>query len=239
MLKFSPPNFKGKTMIKEDSYKIKFDKLQPWINDIFQAVKKDMRNEHLLKTPSFVQKHFAKKAVDKLTLQEFASAYQKEIAEGDEDLGEKVIARWVLKNAELYQFFASELSKINPKFDEIDSISNEASAFLLNASIRQFGASATYIFSIINAVVFTEEQLSKLREIALAEKANEAPKEEKSSFGSIDAVKEHYEKEMRKLSEKCEKRMQGVERKYIQDVEGLKKQIAQLHKKLGEKTVGV
>ena len=127
-------------MIKEDSYKIKFDKLQPWINDIFQAVKKDLRNEHLLKTPSFVQKHFSKKAVDKLTVQEFAGAYQKEIADGDEDLGGRVVARWVLKNAELYQFFASELSKINPKFDEIESISNETSAFLLNASIRQFGA---------------------------------------------------------------------------------------------------
>ena len=98
---------------------------------------------------------------------------------------------------------------------------------------------ATYIFSIFNAVVFTEEQLSKLREIALAEKANEAPKEEKRAFESIEAVKEHYEKEMRKLLEKYENRMQGVERKYVQDVEGLKKQIGQLHKKLGEKTVGV
>lgn len=225
-------------MIKEDPYKIKFEKLQPWTSAIFHAVKKDLRNDHLLKNPSFAQKHFPKRAIDKLTVEEFASGYLKEIAEGDEDLGEKIVARWVLKNAELYQFFATELTKINPKYDEIEQISNETSAFLLNASVGQFGATATYIFCILNAVVFTEEQLSKLREIALAEKADEKPKEDKQSFESIEAAKVHYEKEMRKLSDKYEKRMQGAERKYVQDVEGLKKQISQLHKKLEGKACG-
>ena len=44
---------------------------------------------------------------------------------------------------------------------------------------------------------------------------------------------------MRKVMEKYENRTQGLERKYIQDVEGLKKQISQLHKKLEEKIVVV
>ncbi|MBS0603908.1 MAG: hypothetical protein JSS60_02595 [Verrucomicrobia bacterium] len=226
-------------MIKEDPYKIKFEKLQPWTNDIFQAVKKDLRNDHLLKTPSFVQKHFPKRALDKLTIEEFAAAYIKEIAEGDEELGEKVVARWVMKNAELYQFFASELSKINPQFDQIDSLPAEVSSFLLNTSVGKFGATATYIFCVMNAVVLTEEQFNKLKELALAEKNSVQTKEEKPAFASLDAMKEHYEKEIRKLTEKYEKRMQGVERKYVQDVEGLKKQISQLHKKLGEKCAAV
>ncbi len=220
-------------MIKEDSYRIKFDKLQPWINDIFQAVKKDLRNDHLLKTPSFVQKYFPKRALDKLTNEEFAAAYLKEIAEGDEELGEKVVARWVMKNAELYQFFATELSKVNPKFDEIESLPPEVSSFLLNTSVGQYGAAPTYIFCVLNAVVLTEEQLNRLREMAVAESAQSKTQEEKRSFDSIESVREHYEKEIRKLTEKYEKRMQGVERKYVQDVEGLKKQISQLHKKLG------
>ena len=220
-------------MIKEDTYRIKFDKLQPWINDIFQAVKKDLRNDHLLKTPSFVQKYFPKRALDKLTNEEFAAAYLKEIAEGDEELGEKVVARWVMKNAELYQFFATELSKVNPKFDEIESLPPEVSSFLLNTSVGQYGATATYIFCVMNAVVLTEEQLSRLREMAIAESAQAKTQEEKRSFVSIDSLREHYEKEIRKLTEKYEKRMQGLERKYVQDVDGLKKQIAQLHKKLG------
>jgi hypothetical protein len=230
-------NFSEEKMLKEDIYKIKFDKLQPWVNDIFHAVKKDLRNDHLLKTPSFVQKHFPKRALDKLTTEEFAAAYLKEIAEGDEELGEKVVARWVMKNAELYQFFATELGKVNPKFDEIESLSPEFSAHLLNTSVTQYGAIATYIFCVMNAVVLTEQQLAKLRELAIAEGTAVHKLPEKGSFESMEALREHYEKEMRKLTEKYEKRLQGVERKYVQDVDGLKKQISGLHKKLGEKSV--
>lgn len=219
-------------MIKEDSYKIKFEKLQPWNNDIFHAIKKDLKNDHLLKTPSFVQKHFSKRALDKLTNEEFAAAYLKEIVEGDEDLGETVVSRWVMKNAELYQFFAVELSKINPKFDEIESLTPEASSMLLNTSVSKFGASAAYIFCVMNAVVFKDEQLEKLRELAIAEGSSTCSQEKKQVFSSIDVAKEHYEKEIAKLTDKYEKKMQGVMRKYVQDVEGLKKQISQLHKRL-------
>ncbi len=221
-------------MIKEDPYHIKLDKLSPWIIDIFQMIKKELRNDHLFKSPAFVQKHFPKRSLDKLTIDELANAYTKEFAEGNEELGEKITTRWVLKNAELYQFFVAELSKINPKYDEIDCFSAEIGSLLLHASISRFGATATYIFAVLNAVVFTDEQFLKLREMALLEKSQVKPLEEKRTFESMDAVKEHYEKEIRKLTEKYEKRMQGVERKYIQDVEGLKKQIAQLHKKIRE-----
>ncbi len=211
-------------MIKEDLYKIKFGKLEPWISEIFQAIRKDLRNEHLHKSPAFVQKHFPKRPLDKLTIAELSAAYLKEIAEGDEDLGEKITARWVLKNAELYQFFVDALSKVNPKYDEIETLPPDLSAFLLKSAVTQFGARTVYIFSILNAVVFTEEQLAKLREAALSE----IVPQEKRELTATD-----YEKQMRKLVEKYEKRMQGIERKYFQDVEGLKKQIAQLHKKLG------
>ncbi len=226
-------------MIKEDSYRLKFEKLEPWAVDIFQAIKKDLRNEHLLKTPSFAQKHFPKKGLDKLTNEEFASAYLKEIAEGDEELGERVVSRWVVKNGELYQFFAEELSKINPQFDEIENLPSDVSAFLLNASVSQFGIAETYIFCVMNTVVIEEGQLAKLKEMALAHKALAKSQEKCVPLESLESVRDHYEKEIRKLTEKYEKRMQGVERKYVQDVEGLKKQISQLHKKLGEKSLAV
>src|ERR1700722_6714830 len=224
-------------MIKEDSYHIKFEKLSPWIHDIFQLIKKELRNDHLLKSPSFVQKHFPKRPLDKLSIEELSNAYMKEIAEGNEEVGEKVLSRWVLKNAELYHFFVEKLSKINPKYDEIIELSADASSFILNTSVSCYGATATYIFSILNAVVFTEEQLQKLREFALQEKLQAKPAEEHGSFESVEAVKEHYETQMHKLTEKYEKRMLGIERKYVQDVEGLKKQIAQLHRKAGAQSV--
>ena len=224
-------------MIVEDSYKIKFEKIQPWISTIFQVIRKDLKNEHLLKSPVFIQKHFSKRSLDKLTLDEFSEAYVKDIMEGDEELGEKVVARWVLKNAEIFQFFVAELSKINPKYDEIQSLPSEVSAHLLNTSVQEFGSTITYLFCILNSVVLTQAQLVKLREMAILEQAEVKPVEEKSLFESMDALKNHYEKEIRKLTEKMEKRVQGVERKYVQDVEGLRKQIAQLHKKMSGRLV--
>lgn len=220
-------------MIKEDSCKIKFERLVPWTTEIFQLIKKDLKNEHLLKTPAFVQKHFPKRALDRLTTEEMAAAYLKEMSEGDEELGEKVITRWVMKNAELYQFFVTELSKINPKFDEIESFAPEMGSCLFRTSVAQFGAIPTYIFCVMNAVVFAQEQMQTLRELALAAAAQPQSQVEKNVFESVDAVKQHYEKELRKLMEKYEKRLQGLERKYFQDMEGFKKQIAHLHRKMG------
>jgi hypothetical protein len=225
-------------MIQEDSYKIKFDKLKPWAALIFHPIKKELRNEHLLKTPAFAQKHFPKRALDKLTSEEFAAAYLSEIAEGSEEVGENVVTRWMMKNGEVYQLFATELTKINPKFDEIESLPADVSALLLNTAVAQFGASATYIFSIMNAVVLNEEQLNKLREMALLEISNQAVNQDVQGFKSVEEATQHYEKAISKLTEKLEKRLQGVERKYNQDVDGFKKQIAQLHRKLVEKGVG-
>lgn len=219
-------------MIKEDTYSVKLEKLQPWTMEIFQAIRKELRNEHLMKTPSFVLKYFAKRPLDKLSVEELADAYIREIAEGNEELGERVVAHWVMKNAEVYQLFATELSKVNPRFDEIVNLPADVSAFLLNTSLSQFGAVPTYIFCVMNAVVLSNEQFSKLRELALQEPSQLKVEEAVEGVVSIEALKERHEKEIRKLTEKYEKRVQGIERKYVQDVDGLKKQIAQLHKKL-------
>jgi hypothetical protein len=211
-----------------NEYPAKFEILGPWIHDIFQLIKKELMRD------AFVQKHLPKRVLDKLPLEEFSAMYLKEIAEGNEELGDKVLARWVLKHAELYHFFIEELSKVNPKYDEIVDLPSDVSSYILNTSVSRYGAVATYIFSILNAVVFTEDQLQHLREIALLEKSQaKPPAEEKSAFASIEEVHERYEAKMRKLVEKYEKRVLGIERKYVQDVEGLKKQIAELHRKAG------
>jgi len=152
-----------------------------------------------------------------------------------DELGEWLTTRWVLKHAELYQFFAGELTKINPKFDEIAQIPSENAQLMLRYSVNQFGATTTYIFSILNSVMFAEEDYLKLREAALKELETKVIAEE-SAFPqeTVEAIKSRYEKEIQKLTDRYEKRLQGVERKYFQDVEGLRKQISQLHKKIGE-----
>ena len=135
---------------------IQLEKILPWAPEIFQAIKKDLRNEHLLKTPAFVQKYFSKRPLDKLTAEEMAAAYFQEIREGDEELGERVAGKWVAKNAELYHLFATELSKVNPEFHLIESIPSEICSHLLNTSVAQYGATATYLFCVLNSVRLPE-----------------------------------------------------------------------------------
>jgi len=223
-------------MIKEDPFKKKIALLQPWMNLIVNTIKKEIKNEHLRKEFWLVQKYFQKKAIEKLNVEELSDAYFKEVAlEGNEEVGEWLTTRWVLKNAELYQFFAGELTKINPKFDEIAEIPSESSHLMLRHSLSQFGAMTTYIFSVLNSVMFAEEDYLKLREAALKELETKAAEEELAlPKETLEAVKSRYEKEILKLTEKYEKRLQGMERKYFQDVDGLRKQVSQLHKKIGE-----
>ncbi len=218
-------------MIQEDLSQIKFAKLKLWENEIFQLIRKDIKGEYLRQHPQFVSKHFQKKATDKLTADEIVKASIQEIAEGNEAFAEWAIARWVMKNGEIYQYFASELMKINPKFDEIESIEESTAARMLKEAVAQFGAKRTYFFAVMNSVSFGLKTFEALRAAAEAEPVETA---QEVSEESIEAVKARYEAQIQKLTDKYEKRLQGLEKKYVIDTDGLKKQIGQLHKKIGE-----
>ena len=51
----------------EMSYKQKFQYLNPWMGEILNTVKKDLKNDHLRKDPVFTQKYFSKKLIDKVS----------------------------------------------------------------------------------------------------------------------------------------------------------------------------
>jgi hypothetical protein len=217
-------------MILEESYKTKFELLEPWGIEIFQAVKKEIKGEYLPKNPSIMQKYFHKKVVQKLGVEEMAPSFFQEIKEGNEELGEWICNRWMLKNAEIYHFFAEELSKINPQFDAITSFSEEQERSLMERSLVRFGAARTYIFSLFNAVAFSEGLYAALRsQASVQEKVEEAPALEIN----VEELKRKHAEEISRLVDKYEKRLLGVQKKYVLDTEGLKKQIAQLHRKLG------
>src|SRR5690242_12352675 len=101
-------------MIQEDPYQLKFAKLLPWAAEIFQAIKREIKGDYVRQHPQFVYKHFQKRALDKLTMEEITAACTQEITDGNEEFAEWVVTRWVMKHAEMYQYFATELSKINP-----------------------------------------------------------------------------------------------------------------------------
>jgi hypothetical protein len=219
-------------MLMEETYKKKFEGLLPWGEQIIQAVKKELKNEHLPKNRSFVMKYFPKATVAKLTTEELTSAYLKEIAEGNEEVGEWVASRWVLRNGEIYQFFAQALTEINPKFDEIKAIPDDKGKLIVQRAISLFGAAPTYIFSIFNEVVFSAELYADLQkkaalEVEVAEKSEPAVQGE-----SVEALKERHQKELSKIIDKYEQKLVGFHKKYTQDVDGFKKQIAALQRRL-------
>jgi hypothetical protein len=219
-------------MIQEDPSQVKFGKLAPWAAEIFQLIKKDLKGEYLRQNPQFVHKHFQKKNVEKLTNEDLVQACTQEISDGNEAFAEWAGARWVMKNAEIYQFFATELTKINPQFDQIEVIPEGVETNMLKTATQHFGAKRTYIFAVLNAVRFSQKAYEQLR--AAAEAEVETSPAVKVEGETVESVKARYESMIQKMTDKYEKRLQGLEKKYVVDMEGMKKQISQLHKKLGE-----
>lgn len=216
-------------MIKEQTYGEKFALLEPWLDAIFGCVKKELRSEHLRRNPQIVNKYFSKKALDKITNEEIKDAYYAEILQGNEEIGEWVASRWMFKHAEIYQFFAVCLSKINPDFEQIEEIPEDKALALMQSSVGQFGAATTYIFSIFNVVSFPQAVFQSLKEVALKPVTEEVVPSEALS---LEALREKHEKEIAKLTDKYEKRLLGLQRKYTDDVSGFKKQIADLQRRM-------
>lgn len=227
-------------MIDELPYKNKFELLSPWNKEMIVSIKKEVKTELTKKDSILTQRLFDRKKVDKLSMDEMAAlCIHKVIETGDEELGEWIVSRWVFKHAEIYQFFAQELSAINPKFDEIEVIELSKEKFLLTYAIEHFGAIDSYIFCVLNSVVLSKEAEQSLKAKAEEELREKKAREEKMApVLSMEEVKQKYEAEILKLTDKYEKRLLGVARKHQVDVEGFRKQISQLQRKLEEVRIG-
>ena len=100
--------------MQEDTCKLKFEKLQSWGLEIFQAIRKEIKSDHMRNDLQFTRKYFSKKDPAKASVEDLCAACLTEVNEGNEEFGQWLISRWVVKNSDLYQLFAVELSKINP-----------------------------------------------------------------------------------------------------------------------------
>ena len=154
-------------MIKEAETEKRFDTISPWMGEVIKDIKKDLKKEHLRQDLKFVQKYFSRKFVDKLTGEELLAAYSQELKEGNQELGDWITTRWVMKHTDIYQYFAHFLTQINPQFDEIEEIPEDKANLLIQGAVAQFGAKDTYIFSVLNAVAFSKNAYEGLRAEAL------------------------------------------------------------------------
>jgi hypothetical protein len=224
-------------MLKDMSYQKKFEILASWMPVILDTIKKDLRQEHLQIDKQFVKIHFPGKQIQKLTSDELSPAYIAAIAqeEGGEKMGEFIAVRWILKHSDVYHFFEKQLKQIDPKFDELDVLEADKAEKLMNLAIENFGAVKTYLFSVINSVVFPQNLFERLQEKA---KQESAPKEQaqdnlQESVSGELLMKKH-ELEMKRTIDKYEKKLSGLQSKYVTDTENLKKQISLLQRKLHE-----
>ena len=210
-----------------------FQILEPWLPEILHIIKNEIKTDHLSKNPSFYRTYFGSRPVNRLTNEEIGAAYQKELLEGNEELGEWVVNRWVFNHGEIYRHFADRLVQINPDFDAIKSLDEGQSEQILSGAPESFGALPTYIFSILNGVVFPESVLSRLRRRAESEEiVRKEEEKEAAEKENLEQVLTRHKREMTRLQEKCEDKIAGVVKKHATDVEALKKQIRALQQKV-------
>lgn len=222
-------------MYKNTTYKEKFTLLKELLPNVIDSVKKDLKNEHLKKDFYFVKKFLGTKNLNKLTTEELTEAYQKAIddEEKGEELAEFVTSRWLLKNSELYEFFESRLTEISPNFTDLEELSISQAQPLVDNAVSQFGALKTYLFAVLNSVVFPKEIFQKLEQLSQKQDVQEKEQAQLNLEKlNADTMRKTFTAEMARVTDKYEKKLAGMQKKYIVDMESLKKQISQLQRKL-------
>lgn len=222
-------------MLKNATYKDKFVMLGPWMSQILESIKKDLKQEHLKRDWQFCKLYLPGKSINKLTMEDLVEAYTAAVQKGEngEAVAEFISNRWLLKHGELYSYFEAKLSEIHPNFTELETIDLQKAQKLAMDAASQFGALKTYLFSVINSVVFPEEVYKALNKQAQQDaEAKNAEEEIEINKSSVEALGRSYELKIARLTDKYEKKLAGLQKKYIQDTENLKKQLSILQKKV-------
>jgi hypothetical protein len=220
-------------MLKDATYKEKFGLLKEWMPSLFDSVKKDLKGDHLKQDPAFYKKYFAGKNPSKLTVDELIHGYTRAIDEGMEPLGEFIANRWLLKNSEIYNYFEIELMKIDPNFTELKELDKKASEGLIAGSVQHFGAPNTYLFSVLNSVVFPKDLYQELAQKAKKQMHEKEEQEKRhAEKQSLEEMRKDHERELARITDKYEKKLAGLQKKYDNDIEALKMQNAALQRKM-------
>ena len=222
-------------MSQEQTYQQKFLHLKEWMPAIIETVKKDLKNEHLKQDYAFIKKYFPGKNVHKVENEELANAYSQAIQEEENgnNIAEFIANRWIFRHGEMYHLFEENLSAINPNFTEIKELTDQQAEQLTQKATQAFGALRTYIFSLLNSVALSPAHFKKLAELARQAHQHEE-KETKNAVEkrSLEELQSSHEREIARLTDKYEKKLIGVQKKYTHDVDVLKKQLANLQRKL-------
>jgi hypothetical protein len=223
------------TMYKDTTYKEKFTILKNWLPLILNDVKKDLKKDHWQQDPQFVKVYLGNKPQQKITQEEMVEGYTLALAKEEkaEDIAEFISTRWLFKHSDIYHFFENELRKLATDFTTLDEIDAATADPIASKSAELFGAANTYLFCVMNSVVFPEKTYNSLRSTAEKEQREQQTSAEvELKLKNEEEVKRHYETQISRITDRFEKKLAGMERKYHVDTETLKKQIRNLQKKL-------
>ncbi len=210
-----------------------FSYVQPWIPQILHTIKKEIKRDHLGSDKQFLKTHFGNNPLAKISFEEIFTVYERELMEGNEALVAWVINAWVFKNGDLYRHFAERLSEVNPDFSQLVSLTEEQEARVLEGAIEAFGVTNVYLFSRLNGVVFSDLLFDRLHQESFqAMESKKREQEEKEVRENHEQIISRLMQEKTRLQDKYEDKLAGVQRKYMTDVEALKKQIRSLQQQL-------
>jgi hypothetical protein len=140
---------------------------------------------------------------------------------------------WIYKNGEIFQLFHEQLSLVDKHYDQLESLSSSVEEQIKDLSVGKFGFVRVYLFSVLNSVVFSAKLFEELKNGALKElSVSKDHSLESEDDISLEDLRKSFEMERLKMEEKYEKRLQGVIKKTQMEVEGYRKQIGQLQKRL-------
>src|SRR5262245_6168302 len=145
-------------MRKDATYREKLALLNPWMPSLISTVKKDLKNDHLKHDLQFCKKFLTGKNFKTVSEEELAEAYRAAMQESEkgESIAEFISNRWLLKHGEIYNFFEQRLSTISPNFTDLEELSPEDSEKLSAEAVQAFGATKSYLFPVLNSVLFTD-----------------------------------------------------------------------------------
>ena len=219
-------------MMINSNYKNKFETLAPFVEELCLGIKKEIKQE-------FVKKKGLQAEFNPMDISDIAQFFYKKVAgEGDEKTGEWLASSWIYKNGEIFQLFHEQLSLVDQHYDRLESLSSEVEQKIKDLSVSKFGFIRVYLFSVLNSVVFSAKLFVELKNGALKElSASKDSSLEGKDTVSLEELKKSFEMEKLKMEEKYEKRLQGVIKKTQMEVEGYRKQIGQLQKRLEKESL--
>ncbi len=213
--------------IKDAPFVEKLSQIEPYHREILDSIKKELKQEHLSSDRAAHKKLFGNKPLHRITLDELVQAYSPMLSR-IEELGEFVASRWIFKHAEIYEYFSERLEKALGEFEHLTQLDAEFARELVREALEQFPASKVFCFCVLNSVVLPQQEFLFLEKRAKDTRvsADALPAEGASS------QKMWPSEEVQRLEQRYLKRIAGIERKFHNEVHHLKRQIAQLNRKV-------